>query len=472
MLVVDDVAANVELLKSMLTREGYSVVTASDGEEALAMVASAHPDLVLMDVLMPKLSGYEVCERIKLNPATRLTPVVLITALHERQHRIQGINAGADDFLTKPVDAHELKARARSLVRLKRYTDDLDSAESVIMSLALVIEARDAYTDGHCQRLAAYATTFGTALKLGEEELAALFRGGYLHDVGKIGIPDEILLKAGRLSESEYLRIKDHPVIGDRLCGELRSLRQVRPIVRHHHERLDGSGYPDGLKGDAIPLLAQIMGIVDVYDAITTARPYKSAATADEGYAELLQRSESRLASPGSGRHIHRPEDRPTTCRRHSTVMTELKRIVLAEDNPNDVELTLAALGEINLANEVVVVRDGAETLDYLYRRNAYAGRPPGNPAVLLLDLKMPKVDGLDVLRALKADEALKTIPVVMLTSSREEQDLIRSYKLGANAYVVKPVDFRSFIDAVRQLGAFWAVVNEPPPGGAVHRTT
>ena len=147
-------------------------------------------------------------------------------------------------------------------------------------------------------------------------------------------------------------------------------------------------------------------------------------------------------------------------------MMTELKRIVLAEDNPNDVELTLAALGEINLANEVVVVRDGTETLDYLYRRNAYADRAPGNPAVLLLDLKMPKVDGLDVLRVLKADETLKTIPVVMLTSSREEQDLIRSYKLGANAYVVKPVDFKSFIDAVRQLGAFWAVVNEPPPGG------
>jgi CheY-like chemotaxis protein len=151
--------------------------------------------------------------------------------------------------------------------------------------------------------------------------------------------------------------------------------------------------------------------------------------------------------------------------------MSEMKRIVLAEDNANDVELTLAALGEINLADEVVVLRDGAETLDYLYRRNDHAGRAPGNPAVLLLDLKMPKVDGLDVLRALKADEALKTIPVVMLTSSREEQDLVRSYKLGANAYVVKPVDFPSFIDAVRRLGAFWAVVNEPPPGGAGDRT-
>jgi CheY-like chemotaxis protein len=147
-------------------------------------------------------------------------------------------------------------------------------------------------------------------------------------------------------------------------------------------------------------------------------------------------------------------------------VIIELKRIVLAEDNPNDVELTLAALSDINLANEVVVVRDGAEALDYLFRRNQYAQRPPGNPAVLLLDLKMPKIDGLDVLRAIKADDQLKTIPVVMLTSSREEQDLVSSYKLGVNAYVVKPVDFRAFIDAVRQMGAFWAVINEPPPAG------
>jgi CheY-like chemotaxis protein len=153
-------------------------------------------------------------------------------------------------------------------------------------------------------------------------------------------------------------------------------------------------------------------------------------------------------------------------------MIAELKRIVLAEDSANDVELTLAALAEINLANELVVVRDGAEALDYLYRRNSFADRSPGNPAVLLLDLKMPRMDGLDVLRAIKADDELKTIPVVMLTSSREEQDLVRSYQLGVNAYVVKPVDFRGFIDAVRQLGAFWAVVNEPPPGGMTKGST
>ncbi len=287
-LVVDDLPANVDLLSSMLTREGYEVVTAFDGEQALRMVEDTQPDLVVLDVLMPALNGYEVCERMKQNPATRLTPVVLITALHEREDKIQGINAGADDFLTKPVDVHELKARVRSLVRLKRYTDDFESAESVILSLALVIEARDAYTDGHCQRLASYATALGSSLGLSDEDLAALFRGGYLHDVGKIGIPDSILLKPGRLTQDEYQQIKEHPLIGDRLCGELRSLRQVRPIVRHHHERLDGSGYPDGLKGDAIPLLAQIMGIVDVYDALTTARPYKTAASSEFACDELM----------------------------------------------------------------------------------------------------------------------------------------------------------------------------------------
>jgi cyclic di-GMP phosphodiesterase len=286
-LVVDDESANVELLKTLLKGEGYTVVTASDGQQALEMVEREHPDLVLMDVRMPKLTGFEVCDHIKQNKATRLTPVVLITALAERQDRIQGINAGADDFLTKPLNQHELRARVRSLVRLKRYTDDLDSAESVILSLALVIEARDAYTDGHCQRLAAYATALGTALGLTDEEQAALYRGGYLHDVGKIGIPDAVLLKAGKLSAEEYEQIKLHPVIGDRLCGGMRSLRQVRSIVRHHHERLDGSGYPDCLKGDAIPLLAQIMGIVDVYDAITTDRPYKRAQAPQRAFEEL-----------------------------------------------------------------------------------------------------------------------------------------------------------------------------------------
>jgi cyclic di-GMP phosphodiesterase len=286
-LVVDDVAANVRLLDRLLSAQGYTVTTATDGEEALEAVATRLPDLLLMDVRMPRLDGIEACRRLKHDEKTRLIPVVLMTGFSEPEDRIRAIDAGADDLLAKPIDQPELMARVRSLIRLKRYTDDLDSAEAVILSLALTIEARDPYTEGHCQRLARYAVAVGRRAGLPEEDLATLHRGGYLHDIGKIGIPDAILLKRGRLTTEEYEAIKQHPVIGDRLCANLRFLTRVRPIVRHHHERLDGSGYPDGLRGDAIPLVAQITSVVDVYDALTTRRPYKEAWPVATALSEL-----------------------------------------------------------------------------------------------------------------------------------------------------------------------------------------
>jgi putative two-component system response regulator len=276
-LVVDDVAGNTRLLEALLAPDGHAVRSAGNGLEALQLVRAWHPDLVLMDVMMPQVDGFEACRAIKQDPTTRLIPVVLITALKDTASRIRGIEAGADDFVSKPFNPHELRARVRSLLRIKRYTDDLDNAESVIVSLALTIEARDEMTEGHCERLAQYASSLGRTLGLGEDDIWALERGGFLHDVGKVGVPDGILLKRGPLDAGEYAIMKRHPIIGDRLCGELRSLRNVRPIVRHHHERLDGSGYPDGLKGDTIPLLAQITGIVDVFDALTTERPYRAA---------------------------------------------------------------------------------------------------------------------------------------------------------------------------------------------------
>jgi putative two-component system response regulator len=239
--------------------------------------------------MMPGIDGLELCRRIKSNSATRLTPVIIVTSLGERDVRIAAINAGADDFLTKPFDPHELQARVRSLVNLKRFTDDLDSADTVILSLGMIVEARDGTTGNHCQRMAAYAAAFGAHLDLPPEDVAALHRGGYLHDVGKVGVPDSILLKPGKLTASEFEAMKRHTVIGDALCGDLRLLRQVRPIARHHHERSDGSGYPDGLKGDDIPLLAQITGIVDVYDALTNDRPYRKALTENAALEELRE---------------------------------------------------------------------------------------------------------------------------------------------------------------------------------------
>jgi putative two-component system response regulator len=286
-LIVDDVPASLHGLRQLLTAHGYDVLTAQDGEEALAIASREHPDIVLTDVRMPKKDGFEVCRELRANEQTRLTPVILVTGAAESDDKLRAIDAGASEFLSKPIDISELRVRVRSLVQLKRSTDDLDSAEAVLRSLALTIEARDAYTQGHCERLANYAVALGQCLGLPEEDLLALERGGYFHDIGKIGIPDAVLLKKGKLTAAERRVMAQHPVIGERLCGNLRVLHRVRPIVRHHHERLDGSGYPDGLAGDDIPLLAQIIGIVDVYDAMTTTRPNRPARSREEAFEEL-----------------------------------------------------------------------------------------------------------------------------------------------------------------------------------------
>jgi putative two-component system response regulator len=291
-LVVDDDLGMTALMTRILSREGHRVIVAHDGPSALELVRSERPDVVLLDVMLPGCDGFEVCRRLKREQTTRLTPVILITGLAAREERIVGLEAGADEFLTKPVDRDALMARLRSLARVKRYTDDLDSAASIIMTLAVMIEARDGHTEGHCHRMANYATALGRRLQLGGDDLQALNRGGFLHDIGMLAIPDHVLRKAGALEPQEFELIKSHTVIGDSLCSNLRSLQSVRPIVRHHHERLDGSGYPDGLRGDAIPLLAQIMSVVDVFDAVTEPRPYQTARPIEQGIEVLREQVE------------------------------------------------------------------------------------------------------------------------------------------------------------------------------------
>jgi putative two-component system response regulator len=288
-LVADDTDSIRALFRKLLATDGHEVIDVSDGEAALAAVHDFHPDVVLLDVTMPRLDGLEVCRRLKSDPATRLTPVVLVTGLSDLQDRIKGIEAGADEFLSKPVHPLELRARVNSLTRMKHLLDALDSAEAAFMTLALTIEARDPTTGGHCERLAGHAVALGKALGVSEKDLQALHRGGYLHDVGKVGIPDAVLLKRGPLTAAEFELMKKHPDIGDALCAPLQSLRSVRPIIRCHHERLDGSGYPQGLYGEDVPLLAQIVGICDVFDALTSHRPYRPALSADDAAHHLLQ---------------------------------------------------------------------------------------------------------------------------------------------------------------------------------------
>jgi putative two-component system response regulator len=288
-LVADDQDSNRELLKELLEAQGYTVIAVSDGAAALAELEQTSIDLVLLDVMMPRVNGFEACERIKANPDTYLVPVILITALSDKQDRLEGIKAGADDFLTRPVDRTELLARVRSLLRLKQRTDELERAESVLFTLARSIEGKDPYTHGHCERLSEYSARLGEHMGLSEDQIVALRRAGVVHDVGKIAVPDAILLKPGSLTPDEWKLIKEHPVVGERICAPLKSFRFVLPIIRHHHEKFDGSGYPDGLQGEDIPVTARALQIVDVYDALTTDRPYKHAFSITDALQTMKQ---------------------------------------------------------------------------------------------------------------------------------------------------------------------------------------
>jgi cyclic di-GMP phosphodiesterase len=281
-LVVDDNADNALLMRELLTGKGYEVVVALQVEQAEQKIRQHHPDLILLDVVMPGKSGYELCRELKGDPATRLIPVVMITGLTDREDKVRGIEAGADDFLNKPIFPEELFARVKSLLKLKEFTDELEHVEEVLFTLALGVEARDPYTEGHCERLSRYACDLGRHLKLDEESVTALKRGGVLHDLGKISIPDEVLKKGTNLTPAEWEIMKQHPIIGENICRPLKSLRRVLSIIRSHHEHWNGSGYPDRLRAHDIPLLARILQVVDVYDALRTERPYKPALGHDE----------------------------------------------------------------------------------------------------------------------------------------------------------------------------------------------
>jgi putative two-component system response regulator len=286
-LVVDDGAANRELIEACLEGVDCEVRTAEDGHSALQAMQSSLPDLVLLDVQMPDMDGYEVCKRIKSNASSRLVPVVMITSLDRTTDRVRALESGADDYMTKPVDRVELVARVRSALRLKRVYDSLDSAEQVIFALAAAVEAKDPFTEAHTQRVAESARRIGARLGLASSDLDALYRGGIIHDIGKIGIPDAILLKPGPLDAEELTRMQLHVLIGENIVAPLRSGVDLLPIIRNHHERFDGTGYPDRLAGSNIPRLARIVAVCDAFDALITDRPYRRRMSVPDALSTL-----------------------------------------------------------------------------------------------------------------------------------------------------------------------------------------
>ncbi len=281
-LVVDDLAFNLEVMEGLLFKEGYRVLTALGADSALGIIEKSPVDLAILDVMMPGMNGYELCKRLKNLSGRRFFPVILVTALNELEDKIRGLNAGADDFLTKPFHTIELTTKIRSLLRLRKMQSELDHSEDIIMTLAIAIEAKDVYTKGHSERVGTLSMEFGGYLGLSDDDRHLLFKAGVLHDIGKIGIDDYILHKSDDLTEKEMRLVKEHVIIGENICTPLQSAKNLRPVIRHHHERWDGAGFPDGLKAEDIPFFARIVAITDSFDAMVSIRPYRAPYSIQE----------------------------------------------------------------------------------------------------------------------------------------------------------------------------------------------
>lgn len=294
-LAVDDTPGNLVVLEALLAPLGYEVLTASSGAEGLRLVADRTPDVMLLDVMMPNMDGLEVCRRMKADPATALVPIVLVTSLDARDYRLSGLQAGADEFLSKPLDESELIVRLKSLVTRSRLQQQLHTTEAVLATIASAIELKDGTTGHHCQRLADSATALGRWLGLPQPDQEILRWAGQLHDVGKVGVPDAVLAKPGPLTADEWRLMQSHAELGERILQPLAGLEPVLPIVRHHHEWWDGGGYPDRLAGEDIPMLARVFQLVDAFDALTSTRPYKPAYPADQALAIMDSESGRRF---------------------------------------------------------------------------------------------------------------------------------------------------------------------------------
>ena len=284
-LVVHAPGADRDRLWAMLREDEYRIVGADRGSEALALISRREADLVLLAGGEDEMEPAEFCRRVKSDRRTELIPIVVLNGTHGMEQQIAAVAAGADEFVNPPLHPDMLRSRIRALLRHKMATDRLEESEAILFALARAVEQRDQYTAGHCERLAFASLALGMAVEAGPRELLALYRGGFLHDIGKVGLPDSILLKAGPLSGEEWQVMRTHPVRGEEICRGLKTLGAVLPIIRSHHEKWDGTGYPDGLSGTGIPVAARILQLADIYDALTTERPYKAALPPESALA-------------------------------------------------------------------------------------------------------------------------------------------------------------------------------------------
>jgi putative two-component system response regulator len=286
-LIADDEPAALRVLRRVLEGAGYLVLEAANGDQVRSLLTEATPDLLILDITMPGTDGIELSREVKANPVTSLIPVVHVTGSTSRAERIAALEAGSDEFITKPFDFEELLTRVRALLRTRRLTAQLVSAEAVLVALARTVEARDLYTERHLLRVAERAVSVARALEVSPAALETVRLGGLIHDLGKIAVPDRVLLKRGPLSRREFDLIKLHPGAGAEIVRPLGSFSAPEPVVLHHHERFDGTGYPHGLRGASIPLAARIVAVADAFDAMTTDRPYRASLPVEEALQRL-----------------------------------------------------------------------------------------------------------------------------------------------------------------------------------------
>ncbi len=286
-LLVDGVDLNRRVVRATLSSIGARFIEARRPSEAFQILEKERVDLVVCDTFLPELSGMEFCRQLKASRTTKLLPVLMLTSVEGSEHEIEGLISGADEYLLMPSNPSVLKARVLSMLRHKAALDSLDEVEGILFTLAQAVEERDKCTSDHCRRLSYFSVELGIRLGLGRNELLALHRGGYLHDIGKIGISDSILNKSGELNEDEWRVMRSHVIRGEEICRPMKSLSNVLPIIRHHHEKWDGTGYPDKLKGQDIPLLARILQIADVFDALCSERSYKKALSMEAACRQL-----------------------------------------------------------------------------------------------------------------------------------------------------------------------------------------
>ncbi|HYM61635.1 MAG TPA: HD domain-containing phosphohydrolase [Thermoanaerobaculia bacterium] len=439
-LAVDDNEQNLQLLSEYLWQWGYEAVTARDGREAVQSYARYDPAIIILDVMMPVMDGYEACERIKQQPAGRTIPILMLTALTGTDDKVRALECGADDFLNKPINKEELRARIRSLIRIRALRKELDSSENIIMALTTALENKDPRSGGHAHRVASYALRLCDKLGMSATEKEAIIKGAMLHDLGMIGVPDHLIGKTA-LSDEERKQVEEHPQMGASILEPMRTFRPFVPIVRWHHERLDGSGYPDGLAGDAIPLEAQIVGIANRFDEVH----HETGLTEREALAQLRAETERGMFDSDLYRllAVSLDEDlpKPVLSRHLRARAPVLPNVLCVDDNQHNRDLVSMALEEAGY--RVTLAHNGLEAQEVLLREDI---------DVVLLDLVMPVQDGAETLRALRSDPRYEFLPVIVLTSHQNSEMRQAAIVAGADDFIGYPLNRIELIARIRSL--------------------